>query len=48
MIILPNNLPIILSRDEKIMYDDLQYDKDKGIISLEAFTRDEVLEKIAN
>ena len=29
MIILPNNLPIILSRDEKIMYDDLQYDKDK-------------------
>ena len=29
------------------MYDDLQYDKDKGIISLEAFTRDEVLEKIA-
>ena len=46
--ILPNNLPIVLSRDEKIIYDDLQYDKDKGIISLEAFTRDEVLEKIGN
>tara|TARA_B100000035_G_scaffold61950_2_gene50083 strand:+ start:5037 stop:5546 length:510 start_codon:yes stop_codon:yes gene_type:complete len=46
--IIPDNLPIVLSRDEKIMYDDLQYDKDKGIISLEAFTRDEVLEKIGN
>jgi len=30
------------------MYDDLQYDKDKGIISLEEFTRNEVLEKIGN
>ena len=47
-IILPNNLPIVLSRHEKIMYDDLQYDKEKGIISLEAFTRLEVLQKIGN
>ena len=47
-IILPNKLPIVLSQHETIMYDDLQYDKDKGIISLEAFTRNEVLEKIGN
>ena len=45
---LSNNIPIVLSRHEKIMYDDLQYDKEKGIISLEAFTRYQVLQKIGN
>lgn len=46
--ILNNNLPITISRYENIMYDDLQYHKSKGIITLLELTRDDLLEKMGN
>ena len=42
------NFPIVLSRDENIMYDDLQYDNQKGIISLIELSRNDLMDKLGN
>lgn len=46
--IMNKNLPIVLSRDENIMYDDLQYDNQKGIISLIELSRNDLMDKLGN